>query len=104
MGYLKVDSSHISLRGSVDKTMQVDICIDEIQSRPYDLESCIEEVAYDNNDGEISDVNVDGWYVYGVVEEAKYNTLQNQHRELMQDLLKMTSIKQVQKRLKQVKI
>lgn len=105
MGYLKVQAYRIELRGSVDKTMHVCIDIDSI-SCPGDEPASIETAAQDDcdcYDGDITDVTVEGWYVQGVVEEEKYKSLQNEHRMLLEDLRKMTNIKQVQKRLKQVK-
>ena len=103
MGYLKVHSYRIELRGSVEKAMQISLDLDSI-SCPGDEHTSIEEAAqYDCDDGDITDVTVEGWYVQGVVEEEKYESLQNEVRVLLEHLRKMTNIKQVQKRLKQVK-
>lgn len=102
MGYLKVSSYRIELRGSVEKAMHISLDLDSI-SCPGDEHTSIEEAADYDGDGDITDVTVEGWYVQDVVEEEKYKSLQNEHRMLLEDLRKMTNIKQVQKRLKQVK-
>lgn len=103
MGYLKVSSYRIELRGSVEKQCHISLDLDNV-SCPGDEHTSIEEAAdYDCDDGDITDVTVEGWYVQDVVEEEKYKSLQNEHRMLLEDLRKMTNIKQVQKRLKQVK-
>ena len=105
MTYLKVCSSRIELVGSAEKTINISIGLDELEYPPtcdYDnIEHGIDN-GYEDSDS-ITDVTVDGWYVRDVVEKDTHLKLADKHRELVQDLLKMTTIKQVQKRLKQVK-
>ena len=107
MTYLKVCSSRISLHGSADRNITVSLGLDEIECSPSDDYEAIElgiENGYYDSDYDTMDVNVDGWYVRDVVEKDVHAKLAEKHRELVQDLRKMTNIKQVQKRLKQVKI
>jgi len=103
--YLKVCSSRITLRGSADRSITVSLGLDELECPPNDEHECIElgiESGYYDSDYDTTDVNVDGWYVRDVVEKDVHAKLAEKHRELVRDLRKMTNIKQVQKRLKQV--
>ena len=100
MSELQVDASRITLCGTIQKSSQISISLDEINCDPSDEYACIEEAGENGyeDDCDIEDTDVDGWFVSNVVESSTYEDLRVKSLQTEKKLLDVQTTLRIMKK------